>query len=69
MQDDAHVLVVEDEPALRGDLAKYLVTRGFRVDQAASCKESLGVLDKKRPDIILLDLSLPDGSGWSKRGR
>jgi DNA-binding response OmpR family regulator len=65
MQGDAHVLVVEDEPALRGDLAEYLAARGFRVDQAASCKESLGVLDKRRPDIILLDLSLPDGSGFT----
>lgn len=65
MQPDAHVLVVEDEPALRVDLADYLIGRGFRVDQAATCAQSLALLEKTRPDLMLLDLSLPDGSGFS----
>jgi len=57
------VLVVEDEPALRIDLADYLVARGFAVDQAATCEESLAFINHARPDLILLDLALPDGSG------
>lgn len=65
MQHDGHVLVVEDEPALRIDLADYLVMRGFLVDQAATCRESLALLERSRPDLILLDLALPDGSGFT----
>lgn len=65
MQYSGQVLVVEDEPALRIDLADYLVTRGFRVDQAATCQESLALIERTRPDIILLDLALPDGSGFA----
>jgi two-component system, OmpR family, response regulator len=65
MQYDGHVLVVEDEPALRIDLADYLLKRGYRVDQAATCRESLTLLQHSRPDLILLDLALPDGSGFT----
>ncbi|WBT39548.1 response regulator transcription factor [Hyphomicrobium sp. DMF-1] len=63
MQHDGHVLVVEDEPALRIDLVDYLLARGFRVDQAATCRDSLALLERSKPDLILLDLALPDGSG------
>ena len=65
MQHDGHVLVVEDEPALRIDLVDYLLARGFQVDQAATCRESLALLERSRPDLILLDLALPDGSGFT----
>jgi DNA-binding response OmpR family regulator len=65
MQYDGHVLVAEDEPALRIDLADYLLKRGYQVDQAATCRESLALLDRSRPDLILLDLALPDGSGFT----
>ena len=65
MQHDGRVLVVEDEPALRIDLADYLLARGFQVDQAATCRESLALLGRARPDLILLDLALPDGSGFT----
>jgi DNA-binding response OmpR family regulator len=65
MQDDGRVLVVEDEPALRIDLVDYLLGRGFQVDQAATCRESLALLERSRPDLILLDLALPDGSGFT----
>jgi len=65
MQHDGHVLVVEDEPALRIDLVDYLLARGFHVDQAATCRESFALLERSRPDLILLDLALPDGSGFT----
>ncbi|HEX2843143.1 response regulator transcription factor [Hyphomicrobium sp.] len=65
MQYDGHVLVVEDEPALRIDLVDFLLARGFQVDQAATCRESLDLLERARPDLILLDLALPDGSGFA----
>lgn len=65
MQYDGRVLVVEDEPALRIDLVDYLLARRFQVDQAATCRESLALLERTRPDLILLDLALPDGNGFA----
>jgi two-component system OmpR family response regulator len=62
---DGHVLVVEDEPALRIDLVDFLLARGFQVDQAATCRDSLALLERLRPDLILLDLALPDGNGFA----
>lgn len=63
MQHDGRILVVEDEPALRVDLAEYLSGRGWRVDQSQTCQEGLDYLAHMHPDLILLDLGLPDGSG------
>jgi DNA-binding response OmpR family regulator len=65
MQYEGRVLVVEDEPALRIDLVDFLLSRGFTVDHAATCKQSLALLERARPDLILLDLALPDGSGFA----
>ena len=60
---DGRILVVEDEPALRIDLVEYLSGHGWRVDHSGSRAESLDYLLHDRPDIIVLDLALPDGSG------
>lgn len=57
------MLVVEDEPALRISLADYMVAHGFAVDQASTCEECLAFITRARPDLVLLDLALPDGSG------
>lgn len=65
MQHEGHILIVEDEPALRLDLTDYLLSLGFKVDQAATCRESLAHLEQARPDLILLDLALPDGNGFT----
>lgn len=56
-----HVLVVEDDAAIRGALEVLLGQTGYRVTTAASVAEGLGRLDGQQ--VALLDLMLPDGSG------
>jgi CheY-like chemotaxis protein len=57
------VLLVEDDRVSREALAGILRVKKFRVDAAATLGEALARLDDGRPDVILLDLMLPDGSG------
>ena len=59
----AWLLVVEDEEPTRRTLRDYLVRRGYRVDEAASAGEALRAWDARRPDLVLLDLGLPDLDG------
>ncbi|MBI5165306.1 MAG: response regulator [Magnetospirillum sp.] len=58
-----HVLVVEDEPVTRAKLAACLVAEGFQVSEAADGKDMKACLARQRPDVVLLDIGLPDESG------
>jgi len=57
------ILIVEDEPTLRETLAEALETDGFRVVTAADGREALLSFRAERPDLVLLDLMLPELSG------
>ncbi|HEU4671585.1 MAG TPA: response regulator transcription factor [Candidatus Limnocylindrales bacterium] len=57
------VLIVEDDDATRHALARDLIAHGFRVDDAADGATGLGRWESRRPDVILLDLGLPDLEG------
>ncbi|HSO29989.1 MAG TPA: response regulator transcription factor [Candidatus Sulfomarinibacteraceae bacterium] len=57
------VLLVEDDDAMRTALRRDLVARGFRVDDVRDGHEALVRWDARRPDVILLDLGLPDMDG------
>jgi two-component system KDP operon response regulator KdpE len=59
----AWLLMVEDDEATRRSLRAYLARRGYRVDEAASAAEGLRAWDARRPDLVLLDLGLPDLDG------
>ena len=59
----AWLLVVEDEEPARRLLRAYLARRGYRVDEAASAREALRAWEAHRPDLVLLDLGLPDLDG------
>ncbi|WHA43725.1 response regulator [Agrobacterium larrymoorei] len=58
-----HVLIVDDDAEIRSLLAKYLGGQGFRVSTAADRKEFEQKLSASQPDLIVLDVMLPDGSG------
>jgi two-component system KDP operon response regulator KdpE len=62
-QSGAWLLIVEDEEPTRRSLTDYLIRRGYRVDEAATAAEALRAWDAHRPDLILLDLGLPDLDG------
>ncbi len=55
------VLVVDDEANLRRMLAAVLTAEGFRVVEAASGTEALALVQRQRPEAVLLDLSMPGG--------
>lgn len=58
-----HILVVEDEPPLRRMLRAALADAGYRVSEAASGVEALRAAVSQPPDLVLLDLGLPDLDG------
>jgi DNA-binding NtrC family response regulator len=59
----AHLLLVEDEPLLRWALRSKLVRAGHVVDEASTLIEAEMRLLKQRPQIVLMDVHLPDGNG------
>ena len=59
----SHVLIVEDEPVTRAKLAAYLTAEGFQVSEAADARDMKAIVAKTIPDVVLLDINLPDESG------
>jgi len=57
------ILVVDDETTLRETLVDALEAEGFRVVSAADGRAALTVFRAERPDLVLLDLMLPELSG------
>lgn len=58
------VLIVEDERALLGAFSRHLGQLGFEVTQAASIQQARAAVWEQLPDVVLLDVLLPDGSGY-----
>jgi two-component system, OmpR family, response regulator len=61
---DASVLIVEDEPGIADILRITLKYNGFTVHSASTGREALAAAREHRPDLVLLDVMLPDGNGW-----
>ena len=59
----ARILVVDDEPAIRRTVSSNLQGHGFRVETAETAQEALERFERFRPDVVLLDLILPDQHG------
>jgi two-component system KDP operon response regulator KdpE len=59
----AHLLLVEDDVATRDAVARNLEAHGFRVTESGDVADALRRWDAERPDLILLDLGLPDLDG------
>jgi two-component system response regulator RegX3 len=58
------ILLVEDERSIIEPLAAALDREGFRTEQAGTVAEALAKAAEVDPDLVLLDLMLPDGSGY-----
>jgi two-component system KDP operon response regulator KdpE len=63
------VLIVEDDVETRAALVRELSRRGYRVDEAGDGRSALARWEARRPDVVLLDLGLPDIDGLSVIGR
>lgn len=60
-----HVLVVDDEAGLRQLVRLYLEKEGMLVTEAASGYEAMEKIEKNSFDLLILDLMMPEGDGWS----
>ncbi len=59
------VLIIDDDPATRDLLTRFLEKEGFRVASAADGREGLELARSLRPRVILLDVTMPRMDGWS----
>jgi DNA-binding response OmpR family regulator len=64
MSDAPHVLCIEDEPEMIELVRLILERKGYRVTGAVGGIEGLEILNTHKPDLILLDLMMPDIDGW-----
>ncbi|MBA8839044.1 response regulator [Ochrobactrum sp. RH2CCR150] len=58
-----HILIVDDDPEIRSLLSRYISEQGFRVSVAGDRRECEKRLAETNPNLIVLDVMLPDGSG------
>ncbi|MCA2222375.1 response regulator transcription factor [Nonomuraea sp. NPDC052129] len=66
---EARLLVVDDEPNIRELFSASLRMAGFEVLTAADGKEALRVAEQSTPDLVMLDVMLPDLDGLAVAGR
>jgi DNA-binding NtrC family response regulator len=53
---------VDDEPGLRFGIRDFLELQGYEIDEAESCREAQEIFRTSRPDIVIADYMLPDGT-------
>lgn len=61
---DTRILIVDDEPELRGMLRRYLTNEGFTVNDVATGSEAAAYVQATAPDLVILDVGLPDIDGF-----
>ena len=59
------ILLVDDEPKILKTIRGYLEKEGFAVVTAANGREALFAAREQRPDLIILDLMMPEMDGWT----
>ena len=68
------VLVVEDDAVLNGAIQAALERAGYRTHASETCADGLALATREMPGLLVLDVSLPDGTAWDllediRRGR
>jgi DNA-binding NtrC family response regulator len=56
------ILIVDDEPGLRFGIRDFLELQGYEIDEAESCRDAQETFRSSRPDIVIADYMLPDGT-------
>jgi two-component system nitrogen regulation response regulator GlnG len=64
-----HVLIIDDEEAVCWALQRALTREGHSVDVAASAEQGFRLLDRRRPDVVVLDVRLPGMDGLAALAR
>ena len=63
------ILLVEDNEVNREMLSRRLVKRGYHVNEAADGQQAIDSVGDDRPDLVLMDMSLPVMDGWEATRR
>jgi DNA-binding response OmpR family regulator len=58
------LLIIDDDAHLRESLAEVLELDGFECHQAGAAKEGIAAAQKLEPEIVIMDIQLPDSSGF-----
>lgn len=61
----AKILVVDDDPAVRNLIQRFLLKQNYQVDSAEDGKTALSIFEKFNPDLVILDVNLPDVIGFN----
>jgi DNA-binding NtrC family response regulator len=56
------ILIIDDEPGLRFGVKDFLELHGYQIDEAASCRDAQQIFRSTRPDVVIADYMLPDGT-------
>jgi DNA-binding response OmpR family regulator len=65
VMNEKNILVVEDEPSIAEVVGLYLSRAGFRVQTAKDGKQAMSMLEKNIPDLVVMDIMLPEIDGLS----
>jgi len=60
------ILVIDDEPEIRTLLTRFLARKGFSVLAAGTLEEGRRLFNLSKPELVFLDVNLPDGNGLSE---
>ncbi|WP_121969371.1 response regulator transcription factor [Leptolyngbya sp. BC1307] len=61
---DAKILVVDDEPAIRNLIHRFLAKQDYQMESAEDGKSALAMFEQFNPDLVILDVNLPDANGY-----
>ena len=61
----AKILVVDDDPAIRNLIQRFLAKQGYQIESAEDGKSALAIFEDFNPDLVVLDVNLPDATGYS----
>ncbi|MEL6938399.1 MAG: response regulator transcription factor [Cyanobacteria bacterium J06598_1] len=60
----AKILVVDDEPAIRNLIHRFLAKQDYQMESAEDGKSALAIFEQFNPDLVILDVNLPDANGY-----
>jgi DNA-binding response OmpR family regulator len=61
----AKILVVDDDPAIRNLIHRFLSKQNYQLESAEDGKSALAMFEQFNPDLVVLDVNLPDTTGYS----
>ncbi|HEY9700998.1 MAG TPA: response regulator transcription factor [Allocoleopsis sp.] len=60
----AKILVVDDDPSIRNLIHRFLSQKNYQIESAATGKTALAIFEQFNPDLVILDVNLPDTLGF-----